>query len=106
MVVGCVLNVAAPPVYQAIVKGFTVYAGSDVKLAMRTFEVFAEGEATASGAGMIVYAITPAGARRHMVAGYENRPVVEAHAMGTDRTFIGCLYGVSQAQWQDRERLP
>lgn len=99
------MTVAMPPVYQAIVKGTTVYAGDDVELAMATFEAFADHAATMAGAHMITYVMPPA-ATRHIVPGYENRPVVEAHAMANSVHFVGCLYGVSREQWQGRVRLP
>jgi hypothetical protein len=93
--------------YKAIVKGVTIYVGDDLELAMATFEAFADRTAVLAGADMVVYMMPPF-AVSHMVPGFENRPVVEAHAMGVapDRRFVGCLYGVSRAQWQGRVRLP
>lgn len=91
--------------YKAIVQGFTVYAGDDLELAMATFEAFADHAAIARGAEIITYVMPPF-AISHMAPGFENRPVVEAHAMAAGKTFVGCLYGVSRAQWQGRKRLP
>lgn len=92
--------------YQAIVQGATVYAGDDVELAMAAFEAFADAAGTAAGATMMIY-MCPPNAPMHMAPGFRDRPVVEAHAMGGPaKSFVGCLYGVSQAQWTSRERLP
>lgn len=105
MVVGRVLKAVVTHPYKAIVNGFTIYAGDDLELAMATFEAFADGAAIAAGAGMVIYMMPPH-AVSHMVPGFESRPVVEAHAMGAARTFVGCLYGVSREQWQGRVRMP
>lgn len=90
--------------YKAIVKGATVYAGDDLVLAMSTFEQHAEAAGIAAGAGLMVY-MCPPNAPMHMAPGFQGRPVVEAHAMGADRAFVGCLYGVTQPQWSSRDRL-
>lgn len=82
--------------FRAIVRGSTVYAGDDPVLAMRTFEQFAEGAATAEGAGMIVYVINPASLK------------VDALGMGSPepQRMVGSLTGISQEQWRGRDRLP
>jgi hypothetical protein len=92
--------------YKAIVQGATVYAGDDVELAMATFEAFADAAGVAAGAGMMIY-MCPPSAPMHMAPGFQGRPVVEAHAMGgpDNKSFVGCLYGVTNAQWQGRKRL-
>lgn len=102
--------------YKAIVKGATVYAGDDIKLAMATFERYADAAGEAAGASMMIY-MCPPNAPMHMAPGFQDRPVVEAHAMGgtappapafatrqTAQTFVGCLYGVTQPEWSSRKR--
>jgi hypothetical protein len=88
--------------YKAIVLGVTVYGGNDLDTAMAIFEAMADQAAIGVGAGMVMYMMPPF-AVSHMAPGYEDRPVVEAHAATpSGARFVGALYGVSHEQWRSR----